>query len=145
MSFRCKLIVFWLLLITLPLQGFAAVSRGCVHAHIQGALAPAQTPSFHEEGKLDKEEFDGVQTAASERMEAEQPTASNQQHHGASQYHKASCAACYACCFGTALPPVAVKNTLPEGLPSYAAHFIAQETAGFLTSGIERPPKISLV
>ncbi|USX07348.1 hypothetical protein NHH62_32625 [Paraburkholderia fungorum] len=127
MSYWRKLFVIVLLILSLPVQSFAAISMKCESSHfgsdgasVQHADADEATHSHHAHGVM---MADG-------------------DHHG--HHHAHSCATCASCCFGVALSAIPTVAT-PAGMAHFAVPLPPSvNVASFLTSGIERPPKASL-
>lgn len=116
-----------LLLLALPVQGFAAARMmqcGPGHARMQHTDGTAQHDGHEHHDH-----------------QAESPSqADDMSQHGSLPAAKHHCSACAACCVGMALPSSAPVLATPlESLPLVAA------TGGpdpvFLTSGLERPPR----
>jgi hypothetical protein len=124
-----KTFLFWLLLATLPLQGFAAamqLSCGPVTHPVSApaAVAPMTHEHHHDAG-----------AHPTTKAEAE-PDQSDMSKHGGS-----SCSACLACCVaavaipsGGVIPP-ACSASAPAAAASHPL------CADFIPGGLERPPK----
>lgn len=132
MSYWRKLFVIVLLALSLPVQSLAAVSANCEIAHVAGGaparhLLQAGTESSH--GVLDM-------TVA----------AADHRHPGQGDAHHAHpCATCVSCCVGAGLPAGSVSAASFDAariIPSFPQDAGA---VSFLTDGIERPPRTSLV
>jgi hypothetical protein len=132
MSYWRKLLIVVLLALSLPVQSFAAVSMKCVPTRADSGEPPARhvvhdmTTGHHE--------LHGMALA----------DAGHPHDHGG-VHHAHSCSTCASCCFGAALPAVAV---IPAALDT--THVITRippsaAVASFLTGGIERPPRSPLV
>jgi hypothetical protein len=126
MSYWRKLFLVVLLALSLPVQSFAAVSMKCVPSHFGAQEVFAQHTDLPNVPHLH-----GVTRAGGADL--------------GDANHAQSCSACASCCFGVAFPVV-------PAVPSFAGavHFAVpfSPSAGvalFLTDGIERPPRISLV
>lgn len=118
-----KRLFIWIMLIALPLQGFAAAAM--IHC------APAQQASVHMHDGMHHHD-DGAQSA-------------NPQHqHGGSHQAADKCSACSTCCMGAivdaavptdfSLPPVAMP--LPQAVAPLPSIFL---------EGPQRPPRHLLV
>ncbi|MFM0228361.1 hypothetical protein [Paraburkholderia dipogonis] len=140
MSYWRKLFIVVLLVLSLPVQSFAAVSMKCESSHSVGDAAPTRHEAagamarHHDHAAMMAEQGD---TLASAHL----------QHHSSAgaEHHAHACSACASCCFGGALPITPLAT-----LSANAAHFSvplppAVRVASFLTGGVERPPRISLV
>ncbi|MFM0758180.1 DUF2946 family protein [Paraburkholderia strydomiana] len=133
MSYWRKLFIIVLLILSLPVQAFAAISMKCESSHFMGEMTSAQ--HAHESESINGHDMHGMAVADGIHH--------SHQHGGA--HHAHSCATCASCCFGVALPTVTTVAT-----PAGTAHFAVPlppsvSVASFLTSGIERPPRASLV
>ncbi|TDY22798.1 hypothetical protein B0G81_3111 [Paraburkholderia sp. BL6665CI2N2] len=146
MSYWRKLFIVVLLVLSLPVQSFAAVSMKCGSSHSVGDAAPA-----HEEAAgamthhLDHAAMLAEQ--ADHADHADNNAGAHLQHHSpvGGEHHAHACSTCASCCFGGALPVTPLAS-----LSGNAAHFAvplppAVRVASFLTGGVERPPRISLV
>ncbi|MDE1012111.1 hypothetical protein A8H39_02635 [Paraburkholderia fungorum] len=131
MSYWRKLFVIVLLIVSLPVQSFAAISMKCETSHSGGEMTSAQ--HAHEAESIAGHDMRGMAMVDGIR---------HSHQHG----HRAhTCATCASCCFGVALPAVPAVAT-----PAGTAHFAVPlppsvSVASFLTSGIERPPRGFLV
>lgn len=118
-----RLLLTFMLLLALPLQGFAA------------AAMSSCAPSHH-----------GLPTTAAMQDDA----AAHAHHHdgdrdpAATHSHgKHACSACAACCIGGALMPSALR--LPDDFSTHPRPLPAHVTpAAFITEGTERPPRHDL-
>lgn len=159
MNRRWRLALMWLLLLALPLQGFAAATMlHCAPNHHAAGVAAMQEPvgaSMHSHAGHGAPSHDhGASHAASH-------AASVSHHdHGAAgapgdaaapadaspafdTAAKAKCSACASCCFGAALPaaPIALPACVPDAAPSAVP---CDEAIGFVTDGPDRPPRLPL-
>ncbi|MFM0549408.1 hypothetical protein P0D69_00380 [Paraburkholderia sediminicola] len=141
MSYWRKLFIVVLLVLSLPVQSFAAVSMKCESSHSVGDAAPtrpeaaAAMAQYHDHAAMMAEQADTLASSA------------HLQHHSPAggEHHAHACSTCASCCFGGALPITPVAS-----LSANAAHFAvplppAVRATSFLTGGVERPPRISLV
>nr|WP_084515483.1 hypothetical protein [Burkholderia sp. WSM2230] len=132
MAYWCKVLLVVLLALSLPVQSFAAVSVRCDSSHSYEDVTSAEhaveeTPhTHHVQGDL----LADVDHAG---------------HHHDGIHHVHQCSACASCCVGAALPVsasvaaaiAAVRFAPPSQLPVAVVRF--------LTDGIERPPRLTLV
>ena len=134
--------VMWLLLLALPLQGFAAATMlNCGPNHHQmwqasiGTQAAAHEHSGHGEHHHPMVSADSDQTSAS--SEPDDGKSSVQQ---LSELSKFKCSACAACCMGVALPASALtfQSPPPAAAPDF---FVLASHVGFLTDVPDRPPR----
>ncbi|AXE92064.1 hypothetical protein [Paraburkholderia terricola] len=136
MSYWRKLFVIVLLILSLPVQAFAAVSLKCESSHIRSEVAPMQ----HAEMDAPAHDHHMHELTMADGGDHDDH---GHQHRGA--HHAHSCGTCASCCLGVgllALPAVAA----PAGIAHFAVPLPPSvHVASFLTSGIERPPRISLV
>lgn len=127
-----KLFIVVLLLLSLPVQAYAAVSMKCVAAltEAQDASATAQfvevaMPEHHHDMR-------NMQVAADE-------------HNHGQGHHAHLCSTCASCCVGAGLP-VIPGVSVPMGDTVAAIRIPPSARAvSFLTGGIERPPRAFLV
>ncbi|WP_408502436.1 hypothetical protein [Paraburkholderia strydomiana] len=66
-------------------------------------------------------------------------------HHQSDAHHAHSCATCASCCFGMGLPVVPTVAMAAEIAHLAVPPLPSADVVSFLTSGIERPPRTSLV
>jgi hypothetical protein len=140
MSYWRKLFIVVLLVLSLPAQSFAAVSMKCGSSHSVSDAAPA-----HEEAARAMAQHHDHATMMADQ--AGNNASAHLQHHSPAggEHHAHACATCASCCFGGALPITPLAS-----LSANAAHFAvplppAVRVAPFLTGGVERPPRITLV
>jgi hypothetical protein len=129
MSYWRKLFLVVLLALSLPVQSFAAVSMICVPSHFGGDGASTQHADLDESTHL--HHMHGV-------------TMADGVHHGGAN-HAASCSGCASCCSGAALPVVPTVASAADAVHLAIPFPPSVRVASFLTDGIERPPRISLV
>ena len=118
----------WLMLLALPLQGYAAaVALHCGQQQPQGAAQHASD--------LDASGAPGAAVAPACHGGA--PA------HPAGKLSKLKCSACAACCVGAALPASALTfaSFAPVTLPVLA---VPASIVGFFTDGPDRPPRLFL-
>lgn len=138
----------WLLLFSLPLQGYAAatmLSCGPNHHQMWAAAATAAV-SHHDSGEAPHEHHHAQTTTDDPAADASVDVGGDD---GASVHHlnklsKFKCSACAACCVGAALPTsplefLAVPPAIARDCLVPAAH------VGFFTDGPDRPPRLPLV
>lgn len=134
----------WLLLLALPLQGFAAaamINCGPNHHRMASAVMSESLATHEHAGAVQHhhsmeavgDHHDGVSNGS------DAPSV-----HHLDKLMKFKCSACAACCMGAAMPTAAV--TLKAFPPAMAPDSIVPTThVGFVTDGPDRPPRISLV
>lgn len=140
--------MMWLLLLALPLQGFAAASMiHCgpnhhrmlttaigEHRESRGHMASAAHTHPHEMALADHHPAATPSDAGSDAPSVQQ----------LDKLMKFKCSACAACCIGVALPPAALTF---EPFPPLMTpdSFVPTRHVGFVTDGPDRPPRLSLV
>jgi hypothetical protein len=134
MSYWRKYILVVLLMLSLPVQSFAAVSMNCNswQAGHDGAYArDVDGPMF-----TDIAYAHGMQTAAQMH---------HAHHHDGDVQHLCAYGVCAAsCCVGAALP-TSLASTDFVDIARFAIPFTPSTSgASFLTGGIERPPRLFL-
>nr|WP_246257918.1 hypothetical protein [Pararobbsia alpina] len=129
MPYWRKLFVIVLLALSLPAQSLAAATMKCGSSHFGRDVASAQHADVNESTHL--HHMHGV-------------TMADGVHHG--DAHPAhACSTCASCCFGAALPVVLTVVTSADSVHFAVPSPPSVRVASFLTDGIERPPRISLV
>jgi len=129
-----------LLLLALPVQGFAAAQMtqcGPSHGRLQhtsaGGHGEAAALHTHEQDALDHHSSHPQAASHADEVSSD----------GSAPPAKHHCSACAACCVGMALPSSApVVIAPPEAVIHVAATGAAEPI--FLTSGLERPPRSPL-
>jgi hypothetical protein len=140
--------MIWLLLLALPLQGFAAATMihcgpnhhrmlataTLAHGEAPGHGASAAHAHPHQMALADDH-------AAAKSSDAGSDAPSVQQ---LDKLMKFKCSACAACCMGAALPTAAMafEPFVPLMTPD---SFVPTRHIGFVTDGPDRPPRLSLV
>jgi hypothetical protein len=128
-----KIFVLWLMIATLPIQGWAAVVKAsCGPAH-HAAMSTTMDHASH--GHHD------MASAGEHHANAPESAPSASQVDAKSAY----CSACAACCAGAVAPPaVATKIISPDY--SETVHLAASVSViSFISPSLERPPRQSLV
>jgi hypothetical protein len=135
MSYWRNFFIVVLLMLSLPVQSFAAVSMNCGSwqaghdkAYARDADGPTSTdiPYAH-----------CMQTAAQMR---------HAHHHEGDVQHLCVCSACAACCCVGAVLPASLASMNFVGAARFAIPLPPSTgSASFLTGGIERPPRLFLV
>lgn len=137
----CKILLIWLLMAALPLQGMAAaVTLSCGSAFSGIGFADPQTADQHVRMFLQ---------AHDESMHASHDALSDASHHAgmsdherhAHQHKDGSCSVCAACCFGTiALPSASISSV--TGSDSDIVTTPPPALAGsHIPPSLERPPR----
>ena len=135
----------WLLLLALPLQGFAAatmINCGPNHHRMLAASAVAAT-------ELHDHAMGGHHQHTASAAGDVHANAANHAEYGApSAQHldkltKFKCSACAACCMGAALPTAALAiASFPAAMTT--AVFVSTPHVDFLSDGPDRPPRLLL-
>ncbi len=132
MSYWRKLFVIVLLILSLPVQSFAAISMKCESSHFVGDGASARHADL---GESTHHHVHGGMMA----------DGGHHSHHHGDAHYAHSCSTCASCCFGAALPAVPTIATSVDAIHFAVPFPPSAGVALFLTDGIERPPRISLV
>jgi hypothetical protein len=139
--FRSSLV--WLLLLALPLQGFAAAAMlhcGPSHHRMLAASSVAAAEShMHAHMHATSGHHHGQETG----LEHGAADAGTPAAHDLDTLSKFKCSACAACCTGAAMPTAAlfIPSLPPAGTPAVA---LIASRAEFLSGGLDRPPRILL-
>lgn len=134
MSYWRRLFLVVLLILSLPVQSYAAASMKCT-AELSDASAHAAAAMYAEHDAPEHHHDMAMMTAA----------LGEPHHEGGHAAHPHACSTCASCCFGAALPAgsvvaVPMVNSLVAiRIPPSAG------VVSFLTGGIERPPRHFLV
>lgn len=135
MAYWRKLLLVVLLILSLPVQSFAAVSMKCAFSHSHENV-PSAEDAVEETPDAHHAHGDGDLTAAVDHA--------GHHHHGV--HHQAhQCSTCASCCLGAALP---VSPTVAASIAAVRFAPPSQFSVAvvrFLTDGIERPPRPALV
>ncbi|MGG1946886.1 hypothetical protein AB1286_19070 [Trinickia sp. NRRL B-1857] len=130
MSYCRRIFIVVLLILSLPVQSYAAVSMTCA-----AVLADAgESAVLHLDSSASEHHHD-MRTATS---------AGDAHHHDGSR-HLHACSTCVSCCIGAGLPAapavaISMANILVAiRIPPSAG------VVSFLTGGIDRPPRHTLV
>jgi hypothetical protein len=133
MSYWRKFFLVVLLVLSLPVQSFAAVAMNC-----ESWQFGSDGPSVHGNGAAAQADMGHMHAMLSADSMLDH-------HHPSDLHHTHSCAVCAACCVGAALP-ASVSAAVSVGIISFAIPFpLSTGSASFLTGGIERPPRPALV
>ena len=145
MRSRFRSALMWLLLLALPLQGFAAVTMlncGPNHQRMwEAALAePAGSHDHATRGHHQHEMSTAGNHHDTASADAETDPSSV---HQLNKLTKFKCSACAACCIGVALPTAALAfASMP---PAEALRFfVPAPHVDFVTDGLDRPPRLLL-
>lgn len=131
---RFRTALMWLLLLALPLQGFAAATMlncGPNH-HRMLAAATAGSTRVHAHAAVDHHEMAKVGGGSD----------LSSVHH-LDKVTKFKCSACAACCLGAALPTAAIAIVFIPPAATLAV-FVSASHVDFLSGGLDRPPRLLL-
>ncbi|MFM0292178.1 MULTISPECIES: hypothetical protein [Paraburkholderia] len=134
MSYWRKLFLVLLLALSLPVQSFAAISMKCGSSHFGSDVAYAQDEDTDE--SVPHRHVHDLAMTDSDR---------DSHSHGGDSHHAHSCSTCASCCFGGALPAVPTVVASADVFHLVVPFSRSDRFVPFLTDGIERPPRISLV
>ena len=139
MSYWRKLFLVVLLVMSLPVQSFAAVSMKCESSHVGGGVS-----TLHENAGEATHHHNHAAMMADSADDIAGDHSQNHSHPDGA-HHAHACSTCASCCFGGGLPAAPVA-----AISADAVHFAVPlapsvRVASFLTDGIERPPRISFV
>ncbi|WP_150557913.1 hypothetical protein [Pandoraea bronchicola] len=154
-----KLLVLWLLCVTLPLQAVAALRTHCApgstasasasamraardnHATAMLAIHQTMMTSGHGEAMPGMHHHDDAAADdVTPHPMALQNTSPDPASSGHAHGHHTRCPACTACVVCTALPPSVVIH-LPDAQPSTAIPFLRTSASSAVVAVPERPPK----
>jgi hypothetical protein len=133
MSYWRKFFVIMLLVLSLPVQSFAALSMKCETSHFGGEVTSAQDE--HVSGSAHRHDMHVAAMA----------DASHPAHHPGEAHHAHACSTCASCCLGAGFPVGPTTATHADIAHSAVPLPPSVNVASFLTSGIERPPRTFLV
>ncbi|VVE08344.1 hypothetical protein PPN31114_02506 [Pandoraea pneumonica] len=154
-----KLLVLWLLCVTMPLQAMAALRTHCAPDATVATLARLAVPMAtltlgmsHSDATMQHAMHGGHHDAMAGSDGAHDMTLHASSHDSApdtadksaSHSQHASCSACAACVVCTALPQSLAIRT-PDAQPSAAIPFLRTSAASAFVATLERPPKAVLV
>jgi len=129
MSSVLSAVFVWLLMLAVPVQGYAGIAMlACGPGH-----EAAATASPHGVDASAHAHHDTVERAHHDRSDA--PDVAQMDHAA-----KLTCSACASCCAAPALPTVHVPVNLPATVDRPAATVVAGLVV-FMTDGPERPPR----
>lgn len=139
---RFRTALMWLLLVALPLQGFAAATMlhcGPNHHRLLGAAAaPANEAHHHAAGGHHRHATVGTDGHHGTVGDDSAKDLSSVQH--LDNLAKFKCSACAACCMGAALPTAAhAMACVPPAMTT--AVFVPTPHVDFWSDGLDRPPR----
>ncbi|MFM0267714.1 hypothetical protein PQQ76_36665 [Paraburkholderia sediminicola] len=125
---------------SLPVQSFAAVSMKCESSY----FPKEDTSKLHENAGGATHQHDHAAMMADSANDIASAHSQNHSHAGGA-HHPHACSTCASCCFGGGLPAAPVAAISADALHFAVPPAPSVRVASFLTDGIERPPRISLV
>ena len=138
------MIVMWLLIAVLPIQGIAAatmISCGAAHKASLEGMATVLPDHHHAEAAPVHHHDDDADQKLNTDDQERQPDGDQV---GADHKHgPSSCSACGACCIGTAMLP-ATPDWLPQHNDSEPVLSLpASAILSHISAGLERPPRFA--
>lgn len=145
MVFRLRTALMWLLLLALPLQGFAAATMlNCGPNHHRLLVAATAEPNGgHGHSAVGQHQH--VTGVADDHHQSVSDGGANDlpPAHHLDKLTKVKCSACAACCMGAALPTAALAiASVPPAMTT--ASFVSTPHVDFLSDGLDRPPRLLL-
>lgn len=147
MSYRLRKFVFWLLVLALPLQSFAAVTGGvcaCTSLFSMTAESVSTDHTLHE-GAADVESEVVALAENADTQTCHTPEPSKKQHCDSENEHsadKTSCGACSGCCVMHATLPVFIPGPDTVSAPKVSAVAIPNIFTDHVTLTPKRPPRL---
>ncbi|MFM8899421.1 MAG: hypothetical protein ACKOF9_05650 [Burkholderiales bacterium] len=134
MSTRFRHLMMWLLLLALPVQGWAMVTmQQCASSH----AGTMQRVAIHDESSSSSHH--SHHHAQHDHDQQGEPGALSPD-----QNSDAQCSACASCCMGAVLPVIFIALNVSKA-PSTPQVSVLTPTWHFFTTGPDRPPRIPLV
>lgn len=140
MSIRIRTVLMWLLLLALPMQGYATATMVSCGPNHHRMAAAAQLVDAVSASATAHHSHHGMQGPHAHEASA---VADEQDTRHLSPASKFKCSACATCCVGAALPitPLVFAAAAPSGAPSSV---FSIGPIGFQTDGPDRPPRTLL-
>lgn len=135
MSPLIRLIVLWILIVSLPIQGIAASVRlPCTMAHGSAASQSIGVRDNCDDQAMMSAKVSHNASTAAAHNDIPCDQGSHQKH--------PSCSACSACCVGASAPPPLGMSFSP--VEYFASDYISPNSSitGWIPSRIERPPRL---
>ena len=139
MGKRFTRVLVWLLIVALPMQGYAAATMvNCSGRHHEVAVGHAHDASAnHHHGHEDHSSHPHEVPDAGDDVDTQEADHAN-------PASTLTCSACAACCVGIALPIALATQTFP--VPVSEPHFQRTcPTVDVLLKGPDKPPRFILV
>lgn len=140
---RFRTALMWLLLLALPMQGFAAATMLNCGPNHHRMLAGAAVESAKDDGHAAVGHDQHAMSMTDDRHEKASDGGANDlpSAHHLDKLMKFKCSACAACCVGAALPTAAlVIASIPPAMTTAA--FVYTPHVDFLSTGLDRPPRL---
>ena len=144
MASRFRSAVMWLLLLALPLQGFAAATMlncGPNHHRMLAAVA-AEPVETHEHMAVGQHHHETGMAAAHDQAAPVDGISDAPSLAHLDKLMKFKCNACAVCCMGAAMP-TAIFSFEPSPPAMVPEFFVLTSHVGFVTDGPDRPPRLS--
>ncbi|MDL2339530.1 MAG: hypothetical protein QFE16_16980 [Pseudomonadota bacterium] len=141
---RFRSAVMWLLLLALPLQGFAAATMlncGPNH-HRMMAAASTELDEAHEHTAAGQHHHEMGMAAGEHEVASANPSGDAPPLPHLDKLVKFKCNACAVCCTGAAMPTAAFAFE-PFATAMAPESFVPTSHVGFVTDGPDRPPRLS--
>lgn len=140
-----RTVITWLVLLALPLQGYAAATLlhcGPDHHRMSQAAELATSDSADHVIHSGHRHASGTDDAGAMKASVDAGDDAASLHH-LDKLSKFRCSACAACCMGAALP-TAVLEFNPVAGTAAPTSFVTTARVGFVTDNPERPPRLHL-
>ncbi len=137
--------LMWLLLLALPLQGFAAATMLNCGPNHQRMLSAGNTDQIedHHQATVEPHQHAMGMADVHHEMVGESGTNHLPSVHHLDKLTKFKCGACAACCIGAAMPTAGlVIASFPPAMMT--ATFVSMPHVDFLSDGLDRPPRLLL-
>lgn len=140
-----RTLLLWLLMLTSPVQGFAAVLRSSCGTENQSSLA-VENSTLHvdSDNALHDQVIDaGVNVAPTSRRSHDDSAGTSHHHHQHHDHKNMFCGSCGSCCVG-AFAMMSMQSWTPE-FHQAAVQIIAPSplVTGYFPNGLERPPRLA--
>ncbi len=136
-----KILAIWLISVAIPVQGFAAVAMvNCEQSPSHHSQSVAATITGHNHEQHSGHDMSDAHTHDAVDRSNHAPQSTDKAKHAC-----AHCAKCTSCCSGFTFQTT--SSSLFQQLNAGQARFSYNTLlfAGFIASGLERPPKPSLI
>lgn len=145
MKSRFRTALMWLLLLALPMQGFAAATMLNCGPNHHRMLSAGSTDQIDRDHRATVEPHQHAMGMADDHHEMVGETGTNDHPsvHHLDKLTKFKCSACAACCIGAAMPTaeLVIDSFSPAMM---TATFVSTLQVDFLSDGLDRPPRLLL-